>query len=76
MAFDTDDPMFVRGFEIGRMWASLPADRRFIVHTSNAEMVMRVGEHFGMRGRSVELGDGAAAFMEVTFQSPTRRAGE
>jgi hypothetical protein len=64
LSFDSDHPEFVRGFEVGRMWASLPGERQFTVHASNAEMVVRISEAMGMRARSEDLGD---SFIGVTF---------
>jgi hypothetical protein len=64
LPFDTDDPEFGRGFEVGQMWSSLPGQRSFVVHISNAEMVVRLAEYFGLTARSNELGD----LMEVTFE--------
>ena len=48
-AFDTDDPEFVRRFEVGVMWQRLQTDDscEMTVHASNAEMVMRVAEATG-----------------------------
>lgn len=47
LAFDTDDPEFARGFEAGRLWERVKADRADwdeTVHATNAEMVMRMCE--------------------------------
>lgn len=46
LAFDTDDVQFSRGFEAGRLWELLkcPAEVSQMIHASNAEMVLRMGE--------------------------------
>lgn len=53
LPFDTDDAEFARGFEIGRLWAMLTLGDREVVaelaHTSNAEMLIRLGEATGRR---------------------------
>lgn len=71
LAFDSDDPAFVRGVEIGRLWEMLkPEDGVIegeIVHTSNAEMVLRMAEATDRPVRSTELGDG---WLSVTFGPP------
>lgn len=50
LAFDTDDPEFVRGVEVGRLWHIARSDVDTIdetIHASNAEMAMRIGEATG-----------------------------
>lgn len=50
LPFDTDEPEFARGFEAGRLWAKLREDDEeveAIVHTTNAEMLLRMGEALG-----------------------------
>lgn len=47
LPFDTDAPEFARGFEAGRLWALLNHEEgevEAILHASNAEMLMRMGE--------------------------------
>lgn len=47
LPFDTEEPEFARGFEAGRLWALVREDAGEVeetVHTSNAEMLMRMGE--------------------------------
>lgn len=47
LAFDTDALEFARGFEAGRLWATIrgePDEVEAVVHTTNAEMLMRMGE--------------------------------
>lgn len=54
LAFDTDDPQFARGVEIGRLWEMLRNhDDEFVqeIHATNAEMVLRMAD---ATGRSVE----------------------
>lgn len=73
MKFDSDDTQFVRGFEAGRVYASLGAeletvrrDEAFMVHVENAEMMLRIAERYGLYVRSEELEDG---WLEVEFSS-------
>jgi hypothetical protein len=50
LAFDTDDPQFVRGFEAGRLWERIKGRHTTwdqMVHATNAEMVMRMCESEG-----------------------------
>ena len=47
LGFDTDDPEFARGVELGRLLERLrvePDPLSELVHISNAEMVLRVGD--------------------------------
>jgi hypothetical protein len=48
LPFDNDDPMFVRGVEIGLLWCYLQCHPLVrvsqVVHATNTEMVMRIGE--------------------------------
>jgi hypothetical protein len=48
LAFDSDDPEFVRGVEVGRLWEILKSrpDEQVteVIHLSNAEMALRIGE--------------------------------
>jgi hypothetical protein len=61
MAFDTDDPEFARGFEVGRLWQQLQAAPTLepfegeLVHANNAEMLMRLGEATGRSATAVEI---------------------
>jgi hypothetical protein len=70
MAFDTDDPEFARGFEVGRLWQQLhaaPTAESFegeLVHANNAEMLMRLGEATGRSATAVEI-DGH--WLKVSF---------
>lgn len=68
LAFNTDDPQFVRGFEAGRVWNAVRAsdDDPIVetVHLSNAEVMLRIGEAVGRDVSWVELDD---TFAEVTF---------
>jgi hypothetical protein len=49
LRFDTDDPEFARGFEIGILWERLNSlgSCHMAVQASNAEMVMRVAKAAG-----------------------------
>ncbi len=61
LAFDTDSAEFVRGFELGRLWATLrlnPDDPvEEYAHAINAEMLLRLAEATGRGVQSEELGD-------------------
>jgi hypothetical protein len=59
LRFDTDDPEFVRGFEIGVLWERLNASGscHMAVSASNAEMVMRVAKAVGCHFSGQDLGD-------------------
>lgn len=60
LAFDTDDPEFQRGFEIGMLWERLTAGGmcHMAVSVNNAEMVLRVAETLGCAFSGTEFGDG------------------
>ena len=57
LAFDTNSSDFVRGVEIGRLWEQLQTDEPIVqeVHTSNAEMLLRMSEATGRPLRADEL---------------------
>jgi hypothetical protein len=59
LRFDTDDPEFQRGFEIGVLWERLDSDGacHMAVSASNAEMVLRVAQVFGCEFSGQELDD-------------------
>lgn len=70
LAFDTDDPEFVRGVELGRLWELLKAEAGELtetMHVANAEMALRVGEALGRTVTSAEADDGV--WMTVTYAS-------
>lgn len=65
LAFDTDDPEFARGFEVGKVWAGLgQGERHFTIHQANAEMVLRMAEAKGLAARSEPLDDN---YFDVVF---------
>ena len=67
LPFDTAEPEFARGFEMGRLWALCrETDDELVetVHAANAEMVMRIAEASGRSFASVDLDD---TFVEVTL---------
>lgn len=70
LAFDTDDPEFVRGVELGKLYETLrlrPDERvEQTIHIVNAEMALRVGEALGRAVASVELDD---RWMTVTYEA-------
>ena len=59
LRFDTDDPEFLRGFEIGVLWERLNASGwcHMAVSASNAEMVMRVAQVAGCEFSGQEIGN-------------------
>jgi hypothetical protein len=61
LPFDTDDPLFTRGVEVGRLWELLKTGEevRETVHATNAEMVIRLGEATGRDFETEEPFDGA-----------------
>jgi hypothetical protein len=66
LPFDCDSPEFVRGFEVGTVWTGLAKGiRHFIVHGTNAEMMLRIAEarHLSVRSESLGLSE----FMDVYF---------
>jgi hypothetical protein len=66
LPFDSDDPEFTRGVECGMVWTLLrySDERTFMAHTSNTEMLMRIGEATGYRFRAKQHGDD---WIEVTY---------
>lgn len=46
LAFDTDDPEFCRGVEVGRLWEQLKTGEpvQQTIHATNAEMAIRMCE--------------------------------
>ena len=60
LAFDTDDAMFARGFEAGRVWGMLRAapEEAFseAVHAANAEMMIRMAEATDREFTAKDLG--------------------
>jgi hypothetical protein len=61
IAFDTNDPEFVRGFEIGRLWTMLRTEPEQSVEeylrATNVEMALRLAESTGRNVQSTELSD-------------------
>lgn len=59
LPFDTDDPEFRRGVEIGMLWARLEHEDRFsaTIHADNAEMILRVIEAKGVSFTASPLGE-------------------
>jgi hypothetical protein len=56
--FDSDDPEFVRGFEIGALWERLKAGMpcEAMIHAANAEMVIRLAEASSVGFSAEDLG--------------------
>lgn len=74
LAFDTDASEFARGVEVGRLWETLRATDdpvEEMVHVSNAEMVMRMGEALSRDVRGEEHDD---TWMTVRFGAERRGA--
>lgn len=61
VVFDTNDPEFVRGFEVGRLWTMLRTEPDQVVEeylrATNVEMALRLAESTGREVRSIELND-------------------
>ncbi len=59
LRFDTDDPEFARGFEIGVLWERISSagSCHMAISAENAEMVMRVAKATGCHFSGYELGD-------------------
>jgi hypothetical protein len=69
VAFDTDDPEFARGVEIGRLWEQLRGDAGRVtetIHIANAEMVLRLAD---ARGWAVVSEEHDETWMTVTFRN-------
>lgn len=67
LPFDTDEPEFRRGVEVGMMWTHLQrydGERSFTVHADCAEMAIRLGEALGLNFSAEDLADG---WVEVTY---------
>jgi len=65
--FDTDEPEFVRGVEIGMLHQRLRAEPLPItatIHATNAEMALRLAEAHGASASADDLG---SDFLEVTY---------
>lgn len=67
LAFDTDDPEFCRGVEIGRLWEALKDERAFgmTIRASNVEMVMRMAESTRRRMTVEDSPDEYWCFLDV-----------
>lgn len=65
LAFVTDHPAFVDGFQLGVVWAGTGAgEREFTVHSTGAEMLLRIGEARGLHVRAAPIDD---RWLQVTF---------
>lgn len=76
LSFDNDDPRFVDGFEMGRLWA-LAQDGGEVaatIHAHNAEMAMRIAETTCRPFEASDLSDG---WVELRLGLPsTERSGD
>lgn len=70
LAFDSDHPEFVRGFEAGRLWA-LCQERSDefteTIHWKNAEMLTRIHEATGRSFYTTPANDDSDSCFDVTF---------
>lgn len=70
LAFDTDDPEFCRGVELGKLYERLrlcPGEEvEQTIHATNAEMVLRLSEALGRPVSAVVLDE---RWMSVTFEA-------
>lgn len=69
LAFDTDDPQFARGVEIGRLWERLRVEVEPVVemvHVANAEMILRMAEALQ---RPVVSDEHDVVWMTVSFSA-------
>jgi len=67
LPFDSDDPAFARGVEVGMLHASLHDGQSPVcamVHAENAEMMLRLAE---AHGRSVRADDLGGDWLAVEF---------
>ena len=57
--FDSDEPEFARGVEVGILWERLKSGEpcSAMVHAGNVEMIMRIAETFGMGFCAEDLSD-------------------
>lgn len=60
LRFDSDEPEFTHGFEVGQIWERLTHEPGFEgpIHAENAEMVMRIAEARGCDFSGEDAGDG------------------
>lgn len=69
LAFDVDDPEFVRGFEVGRLWTLLrehpDEEVSEYARAANAEMLLRLAEVTGRRVTTVDVDD---VWLTATFE--------
>jgi hypothetical protein len=64
--FDTDEPEFARGFEAGKLYATIGdslfgvselESAGFVIHHANTELVMRMAEKFNLSFTATEIDD-------------------
>lgn len=69
LAFDSDDPEFVRGFEAGAVWTwcAQTGGYRGTIHANNAEMVMRIAESLGLPFAAEPVGDDSGVSEEWVY---------
>lgn len=70
LAFDSDDPEFTRGFELGQLWERLERDNYLhqpLVHAANAEMFIRMAEAKGLPFSAEPVDD---EWMSITIGTP------
>lgn len=71
LPFDSDDPEFTRGVEIGRLWEQFKQPVAFeqTIHVENAEMVLRILEATHRRGHVDFTADDAWMVLVVEEQA-------
>lgn len=79
LPFDTDDPMFAYGVEIGALWADLEANPeaaiRQTIHGRNSEMAIRMAEALE-RPYEAKFLDDENRYLEVIFHQSERARNE
>lgn len=72
LAFDTNDPMFTYGFELGALWVDLEQNPHEPIeqtlHTRNTEMCMRIAESLDLE-HEAEIHD--ETWMTVRYKPHT-----
>jgi hypothetical protein len=78
LPFDTDDPQFRRGVEIGMLWERVQAARHFgatgisaTLHPDCAEMVIRIAESAGLGWTCEMTGDDWMTVTLTECEGPT-----
>ncbi len=77
LAFDTDEPEFTRGVEVGIIWKATEDGRPWegLVSAANTEMVIRIAEARGLSFRAHLAGD-SGEWYQVTLAARPGGEGE